>query len=72
MPYLIGMSSLIYLIGAVLLGIGFLYYAIQMIRHPDDKELPMKTFGFSINYLMILFVILLVDHYFPLNLNQIV
>lgn len=72
MPYLIGMSSLIYLIGAVLLGIGFLYYAVQMIRHPDNMELPMKTFGFSINYLMILFVILLVDHYFPLNLNQIV
>ena len=71
MPYLIGMSSLIYLIGAVLLGFGFLYYAIQMMRHPDDMELPMKTFGFSINYLMILFVILLVDHYFPLNLNQI-
>lgn len=72
MPYLVGMSSLIYLIGAVVLGFGFLYYAIQMIRHPDDMELPMKTFGFSINYLMILFVILLVDHYFPLNLNQIV
>ncbi len=72
MPYLIGMSSLIYLIGAILLGIGFLYYAIQMMRHPDNMELPMKTFGFSINYLMILFVILLVDHYFPLNLNQII
>ena len=72
MPYLIGMSSLIYLIGAILLGLGFLYYAIQMMRHPDNMELPMKTFGFSINYLMILFVILLVDHYFPLNLNQII
>lgn len=72
MPYLIGMSSLIYLIGAILLGLGFLYYAIQMVRHPDNMELPMKTFGFSINYLMILFVILLVDHYFPLNLNQII
>jgi len=72
MPYLVGMSALIYLIGAVLLGIGFLYYAVQMIRHPDDMELPMKTFGFSINYLMILFVILLVDHYFPLHLSQIV
>lgn len=72
MPYLLGMSSLIYLVGAILLGIGFLYYAVQMIRHPDNMELPMKTFGFSINYLMILFVVLLVDHYFPLHLNQIV
>jgi len=43
-----------------------------MMRHPDNTDLPMKTFGFSINYLMILFVILLVDHYFPLHLSQII
>jgi len=63
-PYLVGMSGLIYLGGALLLGIGFLFYAIQMLRLPDDKKLPMKTFGYSINYLMILFIILLIDHYF--------
>lgn len=63
-PYLIGMSGLIYLVGAMLLGIGFLYFAIQMLRLPEDKWLPMKTFGYSINYLMILFVVLLVDHYY--------
>lgn len=66
MPYLIGMSGLIYLVGAIILGIGFIYYAVQMLRKPDDKELPMKTFGFSINHLMILFVVLLVDHYYPI------
>ena len=70
-PYLVGMSGLIYLLGAVALGIGFLYYAIEMMRKPEDDKLPMKTFGYSINYLMVLFVILLVDHYFPLQLNQI-
>ena len=63
MPYLVAMSGLIYLAGAVVLGIGFLYYAVELLRRPEDKELPMKTFGFSINYLMILFVVLLVDHY---------
>lgn len=71
-PYLIGMCGLIYLAGAVLLGAGFLYYAIQLLRRPESRRLPMKTFGYSINYLMALFVILLVDHYFPLHLSQMV
>lgn len=66
MPYLVGMSGLIYLAGALVLGFGFIYYAIAMLRKPDNIELPMKTFGFSINYLMILFVVLLVDHYYPI------
>ncbi len=69
MPYLVAMSGLIYLAGAVVLGIGFLYYAVELLRRPDDKSLPMKTFGFSINYLMILFVVLLVDHYYPIFLT---
>jgi protoheme IX farnesyltransferase len=34
------------------------------MRQPDDLELPMKTFKFSINYLGILFAALLLDHYF--------
>jgi len=67
-PYLVGMSGLIYLAGAVSLGGGFLYYAIQLLRHPENKSLPMKTFGYSINYLMVLFIILLVDHYFLFRL----
>jgi len=68
-PYLVGMSGLIYLVGAMVLGIGFLYFAIQLLRLPDDKRLPMQTFGYSINYLMILFIILLVDHYFLIRLT---
>ncbi len=63
-PYLVGMSGLIYLVGAMLLGLGFLYFAVQMLRLPEDKQLPMKTFGYSINYLMILFIVLLIDHYY--------
>ncbi len=68
MPYLVGMSGLIYLVGALLLGGGFLYYAIQLLRQPENKKLPMKTFGYSINYLMILFVVLLIDHYYSISL----
>jgi len=63
LPYLIGMSGIIYLLTAIVLDAYFLYYAIQMYRVPDDMELPMKTFRFSISYLGFLFAALLVDHY---------
>ncbi len=63
LPYLIGMSGVIYLLTALVLDAYFLYYAIQIYRVPDDMELPMKTFKFSISYLGFLFAALLVDHY---------
>ncbi len=69
LPYLIGMTGIIYLATAVVLNAYFLYFAIRMYRVPEDKELPMKTFRYSINYLGILFAALLVDHYVPLQLS---
>jgi protoheme IX farnesyltransferase len=63
MPYLIGMSGLIYLAAAIILGAYFLYYAIRMYRDHDDEELPMAMFRYSINYLGLLFAALLIDHY---------
>jgi len=63
LPYLSGMSGLIYLAAAVGLGGTFLWYAIRLMSDAG-LELPMRVFRFSINYLMILFVALLVDHYF--------
>ena len=66
-PYLTGMSGLIYLATAVALGARFLWYALRMRKDPD-KELPMQVFRFSINYLMILFAALLIDHYFIIRL----
>jgi len=63
LPYLIGMSGVIYLLTALVLDAYFLYYAIQMYRVPDDMELPMKLFRFSISYLGFLFAALLIDHY---------
>ena len=68
-PYLTGMSGLIYLAAAVALGAKFLNYAVRMLRDKDDVELPMRTFKFSITYLAILFAALLVDHYFLLQLS---
>ena len=69
MPYLIGMSGLIYLAAAVLLGGYFLYYAICMYRDHDDEELPMAMFRYSINYLGLLFAALLIDHYLLFRIN---
>ena len=64
LPYLIGMTGVIYLLTALILGSIFLGYAIRIMRRPDDIELPMKTFKYSITYLGILFAGLLLDHYF--------
>lgn len=62
LPYLTGISGLFYLGGAVVLGGGFLWYAIRLLDPPDDI-FPMKVFNYSIIYLMALFAFLLVDHY---------
>lgn len=64
LPYGYGMSGGLYLGGAMVLGLGFLYYAVRLYRNDDDR-MPMRTFGYSIIYLMALFALLLVDHYVP-------
>jgi protoheme IX farnesyltransferase len=68
LPYLSGMSGLIYLVSAVVLGLIFLMYAIKIYKNPDDNKIAWATFMFSINYLMLLFVALLVDHYWLITL----
>lgn len=62
LPYLTGMSGVFYLGGALVLGAGFLYYAIRLLNPPDEM-FAMKVFNYSIIYLMALFAFLLVDHY---------
>ena len=63
-PYLIQMSGPLYLVGAVVLGAMFLWHAWKMFDDDATRQ-PIKTFVFSINYLMWLFGIMLVDHYIP-------
>lgn len=63
-PYLIQMSGLLYLVAALVLGVMFLIHVWKMFDNDAEKQ-PIKTFVFSINYLMWLFGVMLVDHYIP-------
>jgi len=67
MPYLTGMTGLVYLAVAVVLGARFIRYAVALRRDASAAPLPMKVFRYSINYLMLLFAALLVDHYLPVR-----
>src|SRR5262245_38738407 len=62
LPYLTRMCGLIYLVAALILNAGFLYYAFAL-KITRRAELPMRVFRFSVTYLMWLFAALLVDHY---------
>ncbi|HEY8385497.1 MAG TPA: heme o synthase [Porticoccaceae bacterium] len=62
MPFVTGMSGWLYLLGALLLGAVFLYWAIVMMIGRDPNA-GMATFKYSILYLMLLFIVMLLDHY---------
>jgi len=64
LPFATRMSGWVYLAGALVLGGIFLYYATALKYFPR-AGLAMRTFGYSIVYLMALFGLLLVDHYIP-------
>lgn len=65
LPYATRMSGPLYLLGAVVLGGGFLYWAVELLRGKNPNA-PMETFRYSIIYLMALFIVMLLDHYlFP-------
>lgn len=62
LPYLIGMSGPLYLLAALVLGGGFLVWTLLLLFRPKAST-AMDTFRYSIVYLMVLFPVLLVDHY---------
>lgn len=70
LPYLIGMSGVLYLASALILGGRFLWYAWRLYR-ADDNKLAMATFWFSIIYLFGLFAALMIDHYVLITPAQI-
>ncbi len=63
LPYLTRMSGLVYAISSSILGLIFLAYAVKL-KLSDERKIAMDTFKYSINYLLLIFVALLVDHYF--------
>ena len=62
LPFILEMSGIIYLAGALSLGIGFIWHANKLFRNEGDQHAG-KTFGYSIFYLSMLFGFLLADHY---------
>lgn len=62
LPFATLLSGWLYLIGAVILGAVFLYWAIEILRDKNPQA-PMETFKFSITYLLLLFIIMLADHW---------
>jgi protoheme IX farnesyltransferase len=66
LPYLTGMSGLVYLASALALDAVFLRHAWLLLR-TDRADMPMRTFRYSIQYLALLFAALLIDHYLPIR-----
>ena len=66
LPFATGMSGFIYLAAALALGARYLWFGVVMLQRPEERSLPMRSFGFSIVYLMALFAALLMDAYLPI------
>ena len=62
LPFVTRMSNWLYLAGAVVLGLRFLYWSIEILREKNPRA-PIMTFKYSITYLMLLFLVMLIDHY---------
>lgn len=67
LPFVIRMSGLVYLVCALVLGLRFLHWAWVLYRGAQPHA-AIATFKYSIWYLFLLFIALLVDHYLPLTL----
>ena len=62
MPYFVEMSGGFYLAASMVLGAGFLFFSWLLLIKPGPRT-AMDTFRYSIVYLALLFVALLIDHY---------
>lgn len=64
LPYSTHLSGIFYLLMATALNLAFLWQVFRLFRSPT-KIIAYSTFRFSILYLLLLFVVMLVDHYLP-------
>lgn len=69
LPYLTYMRGEIYLVSAILLGLYF-FYKVFMLMFSSRANAAISTFVYSINYLMLLFIAMVVDHYFADTVRQ--
>lgn len=65
LPYLIIERGLIYLVAALGLG-GYFMYMVLKLMFAEQSNTAIKTFVYSINYLMLLFIAMVLDHYVPI------
>lgn len=63
LPFVIGMSGYLYFFSIIPLNALFIYRAIQLMRHDNDHVLGGRLFRFSITYLFLVFIVLLLDHF---------
>ena len=61
-PYFVMMSGAFYLVSALVLGSIFLWYAFRLYGD-DSNSLAMPTFQYSIYYIFLIFLALLIDHF---------
>ncbi len=61
-PYIVLMSGAVYLISAIILSSLFLFYSIRLYLSDDDKY-AMQTFWYSIYYIFLIFIALIIDHF---------
>ncbi len=62
LPYFIHMSGKLYFAGVSIANAIFLYYVLRLY-FSNDRKIAIATFWYSIYYLGILFLLLLIDHY---------
>ena len=62
LPYVVLMSGEIYLFSSLILSTIFLYYSVNLYFSDEDED-AMKTFQFSIYYIFLIFLALLLDHF---------
>lgn len=63
LPYVIHSSGLIYIVGVSIANLVFLFHALKL-NFSNDRQQAIRTFRYSIYYLGILFLLLLIDHYY--------
>ncbi len=63
LPFVVGLASYVYLFGALFLNIIFIAYAVNLYKATGvlEHRVAIKTFNFSLLFLLLLFILLIID-----------